>query len=606
MPPFALSQAGGLIGSPSKKGASRVTVLFVAALATVSATFMGCGGGGSSSSLSAPPPAPAAQAITINSVSNTSPMPLTPIQVNTSGFNSAAAVVAQFSDNSGYSVQEIPIRIVSGSTIVIAVPLYVSPASRQIGPGSVSLVLIQGNQSSNAVNINIQDLPSLSTYGVQPGQISHAMLVFQAMLVARRLNEFQAVQAATGSQVDTTQAQGNLSTLLSATIQARSDIDRVSADNTVVIPEGVLPDGNQLQFDEPTLELMDRIQAVYLSETFGTAVAGVAARAQAARSLTTSTMRLPAAKPVSGPHQIPDSTRAQNVTSYGAAGSLPSILQFMEGMNNLHDITEAVQLSNSQDLLDQMKALGDGIGVVNSLVTDNVQFGMVSALLSTVDTTVHCWGDVGAWLIAEAVGNQGAAAQAVQDMQTIPLQDELQALQNLALAPFEEAQLVANTSTVLNFVENTAEFFNQNSGQAPAEQDWTTQLNVAATDSGEFASSTQGIGEVEGNASLITNLGTQAPDSGVELSPGPGNETITTLADPSGNYEMFIPLGVSGFAYSSSDFFIFDPVGGSVLGSEVVNLSAAAVSTPVQLPAMQATCNDTDIDAPDSDDPDCD
>src|SRR5215469_3636142 len=101
-----------------------------------------------------------------------------------------------------------------GSTLIAAVPLYISTSTQQIGPGTVSMTLSQGSVTSNSVSINIQDLPSVSSYGVQPGQITHAFLVMEATLVSRRLNEFQAFQVANGNTVNTASAQADLSSLL--------------------------------------------------------------------------------------------------------------------------------------------------------------------------------------------------------------------------------------------------------------------------------------------------------------------------------------------------------------------------------------------------------
>ena len=81
--------------------------------------------------------------------------------------------------------------------------------------------------------------------------------------------------------MDTTQAQAHLTTLLNAAIQARSDVDRVTLDNTVVVPGGTLPDGNTIQFDQTTLDLMDRIQAVFLIGPFGNLVMQTPQAAQA-------------------------------------------------------------------------------------------------------------------------------------------------------------------------------------------------------------------------------------------------------------------------------------------------------------------------------------
>src|ERR1017187_4314915 len=69
---------------------------------------------------------------------------------------------------------------------------------------------------------------ALTTYGTQLGEISRAVLIFDATVLARRLNELQAFQALPGNKVDTSQAQATLNTLLTAVIMARQDVDEVS------------------------------------------------------------------------------------------------------------------------------------------------------------------------------------------------------------------------------------------------------------------------------------------------------------------------------------------------------------------------------------------
>jgi hypothetical protein len=126
------------------------------------------------------------------------------------------------------------------------------------------------------------------------------------------------------------------------------------------------------------------------------------------------------------------------------------------------------------------------------------------------------------------------------------------------------------------------------------------------SDAPVFSSSTQGLVEAIGTVTVTTNLGIEAPQSGLDLSPAPNGDTISTIADPNGDYDMFLPLGVSGFDYTSAEFSLFDPISTNVLNTDVVDLSGLSTSTVVQLPTMQGTCNDDDAGDPDSDDPDCD
>ena len=212
--------------------------------------------------------AAAAAGITVNSVSNSSPVPLTQIQVGTSGINSANAVTVTYSDGSGFSATEQAVRVQSDGTVIAGVPLFIDSATGEIGSGTVSMVLSQGTLSSAPTSIAILDLPPVSAYGAQPGQISHAFLLFEAMLHSRRLNEFQAAQQILGAKVDTTGAQSTMSNLIGGSLAARSDVDNVMSNSATVLSWGTLPSGRAVQFDAKQLDVMDRILAVYLSEQF--------------------------------------------------------------------------------------------------------------------------------------------------------------------------------------------------------------------------------------------------------------------------------------------------------------------------------------------------
>jgi hypothetical protein len=134
-------------------------------------------------------------------------------------------------------------------------------------------------------------------------------------------------------------------------------------------------------------------------------------------------------------------------------------------------------------------------------------------------------------------------------MAAIPLSEELKAVQDLALAPFAEIPIVSGASTVLNFVENVYTYFNSDSsGNSEVNSDYETQVSVVNSDGPVFASSTQGLVEVTGTATVTTNLGIEAPQSGIDLSPGPNGETIPTVADPRGEPRKDRPcIGLGGF-----------------------------------------------------------
>ncbi|PYJ86995.1 MAG: hypothetical protein DME70_07315 [Verrucomicrobia bacterium] len=81
---------------------------------------------------------------------------------------------------------------------------------------------------------------------------------------------------------------------------------------------------------------------------------------------------------------------------------------------------------------------------------------------------------------------------------------------------------------------------------------------------------------------------------------------IQGIADPGGNFDLFVPLGVPETDYSTLTFSVYDPISGIALGDETVDLSGLNTSQPIQVPTVIGTCNDTDSGNPDGDDPDCD
>jgi hypothetical protein len=601
--------SGAWSGAEATSGSQKVTPS-TSGTATYSLNCTGSGGAATGSAQLT-----VNQKLSISGVSNSSPLPLTPIQVTTTGLNASAPLTIQFSDSTGYSASETPIRIASdGSTVIVAVPLYISIATQQIGPGTVSLTLSQGNMTTNAVMVNIQDLPPVSSYGVQPGQITHAFLQMEATLVGRRLNEFQAFQVANGNTVDTSSAQSDLSSVLTSTIEARSDVDRVTLNNTVAIPAGTLPDGNSIQFDETTLDLMDRIHGIFLTGPFGAIVnqlstAGVVKKRRMVH-VRSRTGRFAVRVSISGIASSAHFSSLNNGRNSHRRSGVPplnwaGILQAMEGVNNITDLTEATQKGvNAQGIADAVSAIGTGAGAVNSILVDNFKFGVVATFVSTLNVSAHCWGDVLYWAYAEATGDQALAASAVQDMQSIPLSEELRAIQNLALAPFEALQ---GASTVLNFVENMASYASQDSnGNSEAGNDLQTDLMILTSDGTVASSPSNGLAEIQGVVDLTSNLGIEQPQSSIDLSPGPGGETIASMADPNGNYDLLVPLGVSGFDYSSAQLDLVDPISDNALGSELIDLTGATTTAALQVPTMDGTCNDTDINDPDGDDPDCD
>lgn len=119
------------------------------------------------------------------------------------------------------------------------------------------------------------------------------------------------------------------------------------------------------------------------------------------------------------------------------------------------------------------------------------------------------------------------------------MKEELQAIQNLALA-FEALQSVLTT---LNFAESVASDTSQGTNRNSAvNSDYQVQLSTVNSDL-TASSPTNGLAEIQGTVDVTSNLGIEAPQSGIDLSPSRNGETISTMADPSDNYDLLTPLG---------------------------------------------------------------
>ncbi|HYM06061.1 MAG TPA: hypothetical protein VEU11_05830 [Terriglobales bacterium] len=532
----------------------------------------------------------AQQALAITSVSTTAPVPLTPLYIGTQGFDPGSPITVQVFTTAGFSVIEKPIRIASGGTIVAPVPLYVDPVTGRIGPGSVSLVLKQGSRATSSLAISIQDLPPLSSYGTQLGQVSRVVLDLNVMLVARRLNQLQALQLLLGhpadplrqpirpprsrrraDTVDTSKAQAALKRLLSALVQARIDVNRVAKYPSTTIPAGVLPDGTAPSFDATSLDLMDRINAVFLSQTFGALVAPTSATRQ---------------NPAAREEQFYNSTAYQNVRP------------LIDVLSNIHTWEASGAITSSAAAFARARASGDptmtriadeaaavagGVaslaGSLKFLRTEaaNSQLGAVGAAISDVHTVGNAFGDIFAFIYAVRTGNQDLVNTVVQEVNASKSEMRL-ALADLA-ATFLPAKLVGPfASTIVSFIE------------AGADIDKTLEPVDATQDLIENSFpvspvSTLGIAYVTGRAdprdAFLAGL-----QYGVSLSSN--GITLNTATDPNGDFQLFVPIQASAFDYVRADVQIVDPVSGVVLGSQEIDLSRMRLGTSLPIPPIAA------------------
>jgi hypothetical protein len=534
-------------------------------------------------------------------------------------------LIIQFSDGSGFSVSEQPIRVASDGTVVAATPLYINSSSGQIGAGTVSLVLTQGNVSSSPVSLIIQDLPSVSSYGTQNGQITHAFLTYAEMRAARRLGEFQAFAELPGNTIDTSQAQATLQTHLADLIQARNDSDRVSLDNSLIINGGSLSNGNSIQFDQNSLDMMDRVFGLYLTELptiYSSPGTGAALKSKHFHHL----QRRPKgsllrSKPL--PRFLVSPEQA-------SSGGLSAVLSFLTTVDSLNTVDQEFLPSFYKDatLFDKVQAIVTGGTAVYAMALGTGTLGqqVTGLALGTLLPAVHLLDDftmesydLGRIIVASATGNDPAVLQAAQqdianrsnDAWNSLIQTEV----NLATVgafggfgtevyqSFLAAQSTGGLALQTALFVNDVGFCAQTSCYTVYEN---AALGVAAEVASVFPSDTQGFGVVSGTVNISNDQGGNlVGDTGIAVgSFDVQSSDMTALADPNGNYDFFIALQAPNTNYANLTVTAFDPVTSNILSSTPIDLSGLNTSTPQQLPTLQGTCSDPG--APDGDDPDCD
>jgi len=572
--------------SVSVRNALCATLVLTYAICTSS-----CGGGSSSTSSSTTPPPPNALAVT--SLATTSANPLAPLVINTSGGNTDPVTVS-FSNSAGFSTTASAISVKAGS-ITVPVPLYIDPNSKTTAKGSVSIVLTQDGKSTAPTSFTIQDLPPLSTYGTQVGQITHAVVIFEQILLGENLDEMQTLNIAMAANSKVAGETGSAahtlySSLIPGVNNARNDIDQVMLNSSMVFPWGTLSNGTPIQFDAKQLDFMDRIAALYLVQQFST-------------TPTVARMRM---------HSNARRTRSGK-SSGTTQNTFPTILSAITSGNAVYQLTEDLRnsptsaASNGLAFLDglQMTAASQGaeqFGAYVGMVSGLAHFGeAVSTQLNLILPTAACLASPGcnsAAYIAQLDSDEtnagvNAAAAVAAAISNIPGILDLQSI-------------AANTvDELLNSVVNVYNLAHNGTLQNIS----TAALDAVSNSS--FATVANNLGVVKSSAGITNNLGVAASLTGVQLQQCPPSScttsfNVTNVADTGGSYQLVIPLDISGASYATMDVVAFDFTTNTGLATETVDLTGLNPNSTVQVPPMSGACNDTDYGAPDGDDPDCD
>jgi hypothetical protein len=526
--------------------------------------------------------------------------------------------------------------------VVAAVPIYFDPATGNEGSGAVSVAISQNGQTSPAFGtlINIQSLSTDAAY-LPLGQISRTFLNYQAMKLARRLNEMQAYQALPSNTVDTTAAQAQLQTLLIKTIEARNDVDRVVLNPSLVLTIGSISNGFPLQFDQNSVATMDRVYALQIAQmapAINSVISGtplivdatgkrgghvinmhghLLSKSRIARGRARTTAHIDYAALASALGATANLTAISQAYSdflHNTTGSLEQSLAVAGGYVSAFQLATITAPPGSlvQRAGSLMGAVVSGVGLLNNfaLEASDLAFIMVASRNGTDPSVIaEAQADLqknadAAWFntinteISLVGFGTGAPPSYWGDYGKVVNQVLLQDGSQVAM---QSAGLISAVGQCLT---------DATTGGSCLSQIGSVSTALAAETTSVFNSAAQGFSDVLGAADVSNSEGPiLSPDAGIQIGPFNGGIELQSLADPNGNYDVFVPLSVPNTDYVALDDTVYDPVANTALTTVVVDLSgltASAGSASITESPISATCNDTDAPNPDGDDPDCD
>jgi hypothetical protein len=525
----------------------------------------------------------------ITSFSSSPATPLTPLTIHVKGLKGKAKISVTFSGGSGFRVKDLPFRVTS-NTVVVGAPVYLDPTTGSPVGTSLSVYVTQSGRKSRSRSLSLATPPTDASLGLPVGELSHAFLVYQALLLSQKLNELQAEQALLG--VDTSQQVAQVSYLLQATLEARNDVDRIIADPTTIIASGQLLSGTPVQFDVNTVATMDSFFASFLEQTMPSTFPNSASHSfgpQPRSSFSPTTIKL--------------LTTAVDVTTTGA------------------DMTHA---SSNWDKISSITQAAAGLVETWGPAVLEESAGTLGAILS-VNNMVQAYGDAStnaAQLFRDTQNGADAATIAADQAQLQKSTSEFhKGLYELGCLVVGVANPLAGPACEIVVAAldewGALPFVDPSESQSLALMgaDNMSQGYVGGSDPAIAASAAaiptnsanEGYALVDGSISISNSSGAASAQDSTQLCTfGASFLCVQAIADPSGNYEMFVPIGAASTNYSNLTFSATDFITGNVLSSSVVNLSAASLNQPVTLPNLVGTCNDADSLNPDGDDPDCD
>lgn len=593
----------------------------------------------------------------ISSVSNETPTALTPVTLVMQGLDPTQPFTVNLSNGADVNATIPAVRIASdGSAIVIAAPLYIDPNSGTTSDLSASVSVSQGSQTSGSVQLNISDMPTVASYGVNPGDISRGFLNQLALGFALNFNALQAVAALPSAAIDTSTVRGNLLRQQITALEARDNIDLLLTGVQRNISLGTSSSGVSVEFNSYSIDAMDRVLGMYLqylrlipSSIYAplSSASSAALKRDKPSEPAREAIRMPRLHVRRSP-SVNDNGTTSPVAS-GGTSQIPSnvISNLGTTSNAMADTTAGIMAAATQSSLDEFSAIGsgvsEGITIAGALTGDPaivaagvVVGGVVS--LAAIANDVYKW-HTASQAINQALdsGNSVALEQANLQQAAAEVQLTLDLVGTFAGLPFQSEdanalgiglQAMSTFSNAVSaspcgsggqafqggaFITGAAALL---SGTSPTPGDADQQ---AVTDSnGDIPPGGGSFGLIDGKV-IVQN--TASPDlqplNGVQLSDPVTGDTFQAIAGTDGGYQIIVPLNVPGMGYSQMQLQPFDPISSVNTGCQsgsfkstgpkvTVDLSGLSGGSAQSEPLVSGSCNDNDASAPDQDDPDCD
>jgi hypothetical protein len=607
--------------------------------------------------------------ITINGAivivgSTNAPTALTPVVLNVVGLDFTTAFTVQLSNPAGYSSLLTPIRVNAGEgVVVVAAPLYIDPTTGSTAPLTASLQIMQGALTSNALAWQIADLPSVDSYGVNPGDISRGFFNAQSIFYGISVNALQAMRALPTSKTDTSAVEAHLMTQQKSTIEARGSVDLIVTGSQPSLAVGTAADGSGINYDAHSVDIQDRIFGMYL-QSIGylptTIYSGIPAsagkpyihtanhKAHAKRSIDIIDDHAYVGRAIAHTKpQIDDGTPRVSAVPLSAHhhrelasanGTVPTPVEIINGLSYLGGAigitNSAIQINTAKNSTDSTIAFGQGISTeilvlgtlagLPELVAAATIVGTGYALAGLVNDSYKWYTASNAVTAATDSGDAAALAAAqknLSDAQANVAVDAVGSVLGVFGLPAEvanevglgaevvQAMTTAQTGLSGVAVQGLSLLTNAVGLAVTANgQEMSTDAQSTEGSNSEVPVSSDSFGLVDGMVIVTDSNGPGlSPLSGAYLTEPNTGTAFSTLAGTDDNYSLIVPLDVPGYNYADVSLEPYDPVSFVATGAPiVVDLSALAATNPMNVPSITGVCIDDDASAPDEDDPDCD